>query len=52
LTIPAATVVARIVGQFIGGDGLFAIAESLSRDGILCPSGYRRSRRLMVRHDH
>jgi site-specific DNA recombinase len=37
---PAATVVARIFGQFIAGDGLFAIAESLTRDGIPCPSAH------------
>jgi hypothetical protein len=29
---PAAIVVARIFGQFIAGDGLFAMAESLTRD--------------------
>jgi site-specific DNA recombinase len=37
---PAATVVRRIFGQFIAGDGLFAIAESLTRDGIPCPSAH------------
>jgi site-specific DNA recombinase len=37
---PAATVVARIFGQFIAGDGLFAIAESKTRDGIPCPSAH------------
>jgi site-specific DNA recombinase len=37
---PAATVVAQIFGQFIAGEGLFAIAESVTRDGIPCPSAH------------
>ncbi len=31
---------ARIFEEFIGGSGLYAIAEGLTRDGILSPSGH------------
>jgi site-specific DNA recombinase len=32
--------VTRIFDEFIGGSGLYAIAEGLTRDGILSPSGH------------
>ena len=35
-----APVVARIFAEFLRGSGLYAIAEGLTRDGILCPSAY------------
>jgi len=38
------TVVARIFSEFIDGDGLFAIAESLTKDGVPSPSAYDRAR--------
>ncbi|WP_206061002.1 recombinase family protein [Nonomuraea basaltis] len=39
-----APVVQRIFAEFLGGMGLLAIAEGLTRDGILCPSAYDRGR--------
>ncbi|GAA3714370.1 recombinase family protein [Nonomuraea antimicrobica] len=36
--------VQRIFAEFLGGKGLLAIAEGLTRDGILCPSAYDRAR--------
>ena len=39
-----APVVQRIFAEFLGGSGLLAIAEGLTRDGILCPSAYDRAR--------
>ena len=39
-----APVVARIFDEFVGGSGLYAIAEGLTRDGILSPSGHDRAR--------
>jgi site-specific DNA recombinase len=36
----AAPVVRRIFAEFLGGKGFFAIAESLTRDGILSPSAH------------
>lgn len=36
----AAPVVQRIFAEYIGGRGLYAIAEGLTRDGILSPSGH------------
>jgi len=36
----AAPVVRRIFALFIGGYGIYAIAEALTRDGILCPSAH------------
>ncbi|MBT2233496.1 recombinase family protein [Nonomuraea sp. NEAU-A123] len=39
-----APVVGRIFAEFVRGKGLLAIAESLTRDGILCPSAYDRAR--------
>jgi len=35
-----APIVQRIFTEFIGGAGLFAIAEGLTREGIPCPSAY------------
>ncbi|WP_322749353.1 MULTISPECIES: recombinase family protein, partial [unclassified Frankia] len=35
-----APVIVRIFTEFVGGRGLFAIAEGLTRDGILCPSAH------------
>jgi site-specific DNA recombinase len=35
-----APVVQRIFAEFIGGRGIFAIAEGLTRDGIPCPSAH------------
>ena len=37
---PAADAVRRIFAEFIAGHGLYAIAEGLTRDGILCPSAH------------
>jgi site-specific DNA recombinase len=37
---PAAAVVRRIFAEFLGGHGLYAIAEHLTRDGIPCPSAH------------
>ncbi|MFI6326496.1 recombinase family protein [Nonomuraea sp. NPDC050556] len=39
-----APVVGRIFAEFVAGRGLLAIAEGLTRDGILCPSAYDRAR--------
>jgi site-specific DNA recombinase len=36
----AAPVVRRIFAEFVGGRGLYAIAEGLTRDGILSPSAH------------
>jgi len=36
----AAEVVRRIFEEFLGGKGIFAIAEGLTADGILSPSAY------------
>ena len=36
--------VTRIFDQFVTGSGLYAIAEGLTRDGILSPSGHDRAR--------
>ena len=36
--------VTRIFDEFISGSGLYAIAEGLTRDGILSPSGHDRGR--------
>lgn len=40
----AAPVVHRIFAEFIAGNGLYAIAEGLTRDGIPCPSAHDRAR--------
>ena len=40
----AAPVVERIFGEFIKGRGIYAIAEGLTRDGILSPSAHDRDR--------
>jgi site-specific DNA recombinase len=37
---PAAAVVQRIFAMFLAGYGIYAIAESLTRDGIPCPSAH------------
>lgn len=39
-----APVVTRIFEEFLGGRGIFAIAEALTRDGIPCPSAHDRQR--------
>jgi len=39
-----APVVVRIFEEYVSGKGLFAIAESLTRDGVLPPSAYDRAR--------
>ena len=39
-----APVVARIFAEFLTGFGLYAIAERLTHDGILCPSAHDRAR--------
>jgi len=39
-----APVVARIFEEYVSGKGLFAIAESLTRDGVPSPSAYDRAR--------
>ena len=39
-----APVVQRIFGMYLAGYGMFAIAEALTRDDILCPSAYDRAR--------
>ncbi len=41
---PAAAVVRRIFAEYLAGNGLYAIAEHLTRDGILCPSAHDRAR--------
>jgi site-specific DNA recombinase len=41
---PAAAVVRRIFASYIGGMGIKAIAEALTRDGIPCPSASDRER--------
>ncbi|XVQ07380.1 recombinase family protein [Spirillospora sp. CA-255316] len=40
----AAEVVQRIFDEFLAGNGIFAIAEGLTADGILSPSAYDRVR--------
>ncbi|MFI8850979.1 recombinase family protein [Streptomyces sp. NPDC053499] len=40
----AAPVVRRIFREYLRGNGMYAIAESLTRDGILCPSAHDRAR--------
>lgn len=40
----AAPVVQRIFTEYLRGKGLYAIAEGLTRDGILCPSAHDRAR--------
>ncbi|RZU76865.1 recombinase [Micromonospora kangleipakensis] len=37
-------VVRRIFAMYLGGYGMFAIAEALTRDDIPCPSAYDRTR--------
>jgi hypothetical protein len=39
-----APVVARIFTEFLAGNGIYLIAEGLTRDGIPCPSAYDRKR--------
>jgi DNA invertase Pin-like site-specific DNA recombinase len=39
-----APVVGRIFEEYVSGKGLFAIAERLTRDGVLSPSAYDRAR--------
>jgi DNA invertase Pin-like site-specific DNA recombinase len=39
-----APVVVRIFTEFVGGKGLYAIAEGLTRDGVPCPSAHDRAR--------
>jgi site-specific DNA recombinase len=39
-----APVIGRIFTEYLGGKGLLAIAEGLTRDGILSPSAYDRER--------
>lgn len=39
-----APVVARIFEEYVGGKGLYAIAEGLTRDGVPSPSAYDRRR--------
>ncbi|XWT37404.1 recombinase family protein [Streptomyces noursei] len=39
-----APVVVRIFTEYLRGKGLYAIAEGLTRDGILCPSAHDRAR--------
>lgn len=39
-----APVVTRIFAEFLGGRGIFAIAERLTREGIPCPSAHDRQR--------
>ncbi|MFE0530435.1 recombinase family protein [Micromonospora parva] len=39
-----APVVKRIFAMYLGGYGIFAIAEALTRDDIPCPSAYDRAR--------
>jgi len=39
-----APVVRRIYAEYLAGNGIFAIAEGLTRDGILSPSAYDRRR--------
>ncbi|WP_198320538.1 recombinase family protein [Actinosynnema pretiosum] len=40
----AAPVVRRIFAEYVGGRGIFAIAEALTRDDIACPSAHDRAR--------
>ncbi|AKA06878.1 recombinase [Streptomyces noursei ZPM] len=40
----SAPVVVRIFTEYLRGKGLYAIAEGLTRDGILCPSAHDRAR--------
>jgi len=39
-----APVVRRIFRDFLNGNGIFAIAEALTSDGVLCPSAYDHER--------
>jgi site-specific DNA recombinase len=39
-----APTVVRIFTEFLAGNGLYVIAEGLTRDGIACPSAYDRAR--------
>ena len=39
-----APIAERIFAEFLAGNGLFVIAEGLTRDGIPCPSAYDRAR--------
>ncbi|MFL6111749.1 MAG: hypothetical protein ACJ786_10405, partial [Catenulispora sp.] len=39
-----APVVQRIFAEFLADNGLFVIAEGLTRDGIPCPSAHGRAR--------
>jgi site-specific DNA recombinase len=39
-----APVVERIFGDYLAGQGLYAIAQGLTRDGIACPSAHDRAR--------
>ncbi|WP_326809417.1 recombinase family protein [Streptomyces sp. NBC_01775] len=40
----AAPAVRRIFREYLRGSGMYAIAEGLTRDGILCPSAHDRAR--------
>jgi site-specific DNA recombinase len=40
----AANVVRRIFDEFLAGNGIFGIAQGLTRDGIPCPSAHDRER--------
>jgi site-specific DNA recombinase len=40
----AAPVVKRIFAEYIGGTGLYGVAESLTRDGIPSPAAHDRAR--------
>lgn len=40
----SAPVVVRIFEEYVAGKGLFAIADGLTRDGVLSPSAYDRAR--------
>lgn len=40
----AAPIVRRIFAEYLGGAGIYAIAEGLTRDAIPCPSAYDRAR--------
>lgn len=39
-----APVVARIFDEYLSGAGVFAIAQRLTSEGVLCPSAYDRAR--------
>lgn len=39
-----APVVARIFREYLGGYGIFSIAQRLTNEGVLCPSAYDRKR--------